>query len=82
MTEDSTDGERRDPNILPEWLTTDQPHRSPYFPQMGDEVMYFYQGHKLYVEEVMKEKLYEPKNLPWDRVPHLKVPAPFFIVLY
>ena len=31
------------------WLAESIPKKSPYFPQMGDEVMYFKQGHKGYI---------------------------------
>lgn len=59
----------------PDWLTSDQPRKSPYFPQMGDEVIYFFQGHQKYMEEVKKHELYklEKTPLPWDKVPHLRV---------
>lgn len=35
---------------------------------MGDEVMYFRQGHELYVEAVNQKKLFElkPCSLPWS----------------
>lgn len=50
------------------WLQMDAPHRDPYFPQMGDELIYFFQGHQLYVEEVAKKQLYPPiRSLPWNK---------------
>ena len=53
----------------PEWLTETFPKKAPYFPQMGDELIYFMQGHMLYVEAVMNRKLYavDKRNLPWNR---------------
>lgn len=58
----------------PDWLTSDQPRKSPYFPQMGDEVIYFFQGHQMYMSEVEKSRLYQPeKTLPWDKIPQLRV---------
>ncbi|XP_045122866.1 bromodomain and WD repeat-containing protein 3-like isoform X2 [Portunus trituberculatus] len=53
----------------PEWLTETFPKKAPYFPQMGDELIYFMQGHMLYVEAVMNRKLYtvDKRNLPWTR---------------
>ncbi|KAK7075021.1 Bromodomain and WD repeat-containing protein 3 [Halocaridina rubra] len=53
----------------PEWLTETFPKKAPYFPQMGDELIYFMQGHMLYVEAVMNRKLYniDRRNLPWMR---------------
>ncbi|KAK8727619.1 hypothetical protein OTU49_009654, partial [Cherax quadricarinatus] len=53
----------------PEWLTETFPKKAPYFPQMGDELIYFMQGHMLYVEAVMNRKLYnvDKRSLPWMR---------------
>ncbi|XP_071819247.1 uncharacterized protein [Apostichopus japonicus] len=48
------------------WITDTIARKSPYVPQIGDEVMYFWQGHKAYVEAVKEQNLY-----PIDR---LKVP--------
>ena len=42
----------------PEWLTEVMPKRTPYFPQTGDEVIYFRKGHSLYIEAVRKNKVY------------------------
>lgn len=51
----------------PEWLTSTKPKKTPYVPQIGDEVVYFRQGHELYVHAVRDNKLYEveEKYLPW-----------------
>lgn len=45
------------------------PRKAPYYPQMGDEVIYFRQGHKLYIDAVTSKKLYEisPKDIPWSK---------------
>lgn len=50
------------------------PRKAPYFPQMGDEVVYFRQGHQLYVDAVRNKTLYDinPKEFPWSKV-NLKV---------
>lgn len=42
----------------PEWLTEVMPKRTPYFPQIGDEIIYFKKGHSLYNEAVRNAKLY------------------------
>ncbi|XP_043242655.1 PH-interacting protein-like [Amphibalanus amphitrite] len=49
------------------WLSEVLPRKTPYFPQMGDELIYFRQGHQLYVEAVKRRKIYDirPQNLPW-----------------
>lgn len=56
----------------PEWLTGTIPRKTPYVPQMGDEVMYFRQGHELYLQAVQRHKAYEINPnvpMPWDKMP-------------
>lgn len=50
-----------------DWLAETMPKKVPYFPQMGDEVVYFRQGHQLYVTAVQTKKVYEmnAKDFPW-----------------
>ncbi len=59
----------------PEWLTSTKPKKSPYVPQIGDEVVYFKQGHELYVQAVKKNKVYDidEKSLPWNSNANLEV---------
>ena len=54
----------------PEWLTGTKPKKSPYVPQIGDEVVYFSQGHRLYVDAVKNTSAYEidETSLPWNSV--------------
>ncbi|XP_075906075.1 bromodomain and WD repeat-containing protein 3 [Nelusetta ayraudi] len=52
------------------WITDFIPRKSPFVPQMGDEVIYFRQGHEAYVEAVSRTELY-PINLdrqPWKKM--------------
>ncbi|KAG7261013.1 hypothetical protein CRUP_019689 [Coryphaenoides rupestris] len=52
------------------WITDVVPRKSPFVPQMGDEVIYFRQGHEAYVEAVNRNELY-PINLekqPWKKM--------------
>ncbi|KAM9318229.1 bromodomain and WD repeat-containing protein 3 [Pholidichthys leucotaenia] len=52
------------------WITDVIPRKSPFVPQMGDEVIYFRQGHEAYVEAVRRSELY-PINLekqPWKKM--------------
>uniref|UniRef100_A0AAR2K9L5 Bromo domain-containing protein n=1 Tax=Pygocentrus nattereri TaxID=42514 RepID=A0AAR2K9L5_PYGNA len=52
------------------WITDVVPRKSPFVPQMGDEVIYFRQGHEAYVEAVCRSNLY-PINLdkqPWKKM--------------
>ena len=59
----------------PEWLTRKMPQFSPYVPQIGDIVMYFIQGHELYINEVKEKKMYEidEKTLPWNKGESMEV---------
>ncbi|KAK7871917.1 hypothetical protein R5R35_009722 [Gryllus longicercus] len=53
----------------PEWLSEVLPRKAPYYPQMGDEVMYFRQGHQLYISAVRLKKVYDlgTRCEPWAR---------------
>ncbi|XP_076110194.1 uncharacterized protein LOC143078989 isoform X2 [Mytilus galloprovincialis] len=58
-----------------EWLTDTKPRKTPYVPQMGDEVMYFRQGHDLYLQAVVRKNAYKidpNKNLPWHKMPSIR----------
>uniref|UniRef100_A0A4W3H5X2 Bromo domain-containing protein n=1 Tax=Callorhinchus milii TaxID=7868 RepID=A0A4W3H5X2_CALMI len=52
------------------WITDTVPRRSPYVPQMGDEVVYFRQGHEAYVEAVKKANTYNihAHKQPWQKM--------------
>ncbi|CAI9738520.1 PH-interacting protein-like isoform X2 [Octopus vulgaris] len=59
----------------PKWLTDVYPRKAPYVPQMGDEVIYFRQGHEQYVHAVKKNNVYKVnpyKNQPWHKIPNLR----------
>ena len=45
----------------PEWLTETKPKKTPYFPQIGDEVVYFRSGHQDYLNKVREKKIYSIK---------------------
>lgn len=53
-----------------EWLTEVIPRKAPYYPQMGDEIVYFRQGHQFYMDAVKKKKVYElgPRCEPWSKM--------------
>nr|XP_003706685.1 PREDICTED: PH-interacting protein isoform X1 [Megachile rotundata] len=53
-----------------EWLTEIIPRKAPYYPQMGDEIVYFRQGHQFYLDAVKNKKVYElgPRCEPWSKV--------------
>ncbi|XP_066145385.1 PH-interacting protein isoform X1 [Euwallacea fornicatus] len=59
---------------LSEWLSETRPRKSPYYPQINDEIVYFVQGHILYIEAVKQKNVYEPdiKELPWVKGIQLK----------
>lgn len=54
-------------NRPPEWQLETIPRKSPYHPQIGDEIVYFRQGHKLYVDAVQQKNVYKlaPNYKPW-----------------
>ncbi|XP_053168906.1 bromodomain and WD repeat-containing protein 1 isoform X2 [Hemicordylus capensis] len=54
----------------PDWITDIRLRRSPFVPQMGDEVIYFRQGHEAYIEAVRKNNIYElnPHKEPWRKM--------------
>lgn len=54
----------------PEWLSEVIPRKAPYYPQMGDEVVYFRQGHQQYLEAVRAKNVYKlSQNCePWRRL--------------
>ncbi|KFD57310.1 hypothetical protein M514_01821 [Trichuris suis] len=53
-----------------EWITCTSNRSFPYFPQKGDEVVYFHQGHRLYVQAVRDGNLYRirDREMPWHRL--------------
>jgi hypothetical protein len=59
----------------PYWLTRTTAQCSPYMPQIGDIVMYFIQGHELYINEVKEKKMYDidEKTLPWNKCESIDV---------
>lgn len=63
-------GEIPDEYKPPEWLSEVIPKKAPYYPQMGDEVVYFRQGHERYFEHVKNKKLYAltGKFEPWQQL--------------
>jgi len=65
-------GSREVPEIYrpSEWLTEVIPRKAPYYPQMGDEIVYFRQGHKLYLDAIRNKKVYEfsPRCEPWTKM--------------
>ena len=60
----------------PEWLTDVVPRKAPYVPQMGDEIVYFRQGHLQYINAVKRRQIYDidvNKSGPWNRNPNMRV---------
>ncbi|XP_029700101.1 bromodomain and WD repeat-containing protein 3 isoform X2 [Takifugu rubripes] len=53
-----------------QWITDVIPRKSPFVPQMGDEVIYFRQGHEAYVEAVCRNDLYSInlEKQPWKKM--------------
>lgn len=59
----------------PDWLTSTKPRKSPYAPQIGDVVVYFRQGHEIYIETVRRDNTYEldDRSLPWLENVNIKI---------
>ena len=53
-----------------EWLSEVIPRKAPYYPQMGDEIVYFRQGHKRYLDVVRDKKIYGASLSlePWTKL--------------
>ncbi|KAH0630960.1 hypothetical protein JD844_004374, partial [Phrynosoma platyrhinos] len=66
----SIDGEPTEEWFAPHWILDTIPRRSPFVPQMGDEVIYFRQGHEAYVRAVKKAKIYSVnmQKQPWNKM--------------
>lgn len=65
-----TDGEIPDEYRPPEWLSEVIPRKAPYYPQMGDEVIYLRQGHQKYLDAVRNKKVYNlgSRCEPWQQL--------------
>ncbi|XP_065316123.1 PH-interacting protein-like isoform X2 [Gordionus sp. m RMFG-2023] len=57
----------------PDWMSQITPKRSPFVPQIGDEVVYLRRGHEAYANAVRDSSIYplEIRNLPFFRQPSL-----------
>ncbi|XP_015274333.1 PREDICTED: bromodomain and WD repeat-containing protein 3 [Gekko japonicus] len=66
----SMDGEPTEEWFAPHWILDTIPRRSPFVPQMGDEIIYFRQGHEAYVRAVRKAKIYSVnlQKQPWNKM--------------
>ncbi|KAM6970662.1 bromodomain and WD repeat-containing protein 3-like [Aplochiton taeniatus] len=56
--------------LPPSWIMETVPRRSPFVPQMGDELIYFRQGHQAYVRAVRRAKAYSIniQKQPWNKL--------------
>ncbi|XP_064413289.1 bromodomain and WD repeat-containing protein 3 isoform X2 [Latimeria chalumnae] len=52
------------------WITDTVPRKSPFVPQMGDEVIYFRQGHEAYIAAAQRNNIYKnnPNKEPWKKM--------------
>ncbi|XP_077165128.1 bromodomain and WD repeat-containing protein 3 isoform X4 [Paroedura picta] len=66
----SMDGEPSEEWFAPHWILDTIPRRSPFVPQMGDEIIYFRQGHEAYVRAVRKARAYSIslQKQPWNKM--------------
>ncbi|ETE60564.1 Bromodomain and WD repeat-containing protein 3, partial [Ophiophagus hannah] len=58
----SMDAEPTEEWFAPHWILDTIPRRSPFVPQMGDEIIYFRQGHEAYVRAIRKAKIYSEQE--------------------
>lgn len=65
-----TNGEIPESYRPPEWLSEVIPRKAPYYPQMGDEIVYLRQGHAQYLDAVRDKKVYKLSNNsePWSYI--------------
>uniref|UniRef100_A0A452VHC6 Bromodomain and WD repeat domain containing 3 n=1 Tax=Ursus maritimus TaxID=29073 RepID=A0A452VHC6_URSMA len=70
QTRKKVSGEPNEEWFAPQWILDTIPRRSPFVPQMGDELIYFRQGHEAYVRAVRKSKIYSLnlKKQPWNKM--------------
>ncbi|TKC34038.1 hypothetical protein EI555_016276, partial [Monodon monoceros] len=63
-------GEPNEEWFAPQWILDTIPRRSPFVPQMGDELIYFRQGHEAYIRAVRKSKIYSVnlQKQPWNKM--------------
>lgn len=65
-----------------EWLSEVVPKKFPYYPQMGDEVVFFAQGYALYLKAVTERNVYQVAKSqlrPWG---NLSLPVSYFNINY
>lgn len=66
-----------------DWLSAVIPKKFPYYPQMGDEIMFFKEGYQLYLDAVSHRKIYQltPTQLnPWGKT-NIKVILKFALMI-
>ena len=65
----STPGSHAEASEPSDWLAETRPKKWPYFPQIGDELMYFKQGHETYLKTVRARRIYkiDERKLLWMR---------------
>ena len=51
------------------WLAETHPKKTPYYPQLGDILMYFRQGHEKYIDLVKERNEYKinPREVQWHK---------------
>lgn len=61
----------------PKWLSEVIPRKAPYYPQMGDQIMFFQQGYKYYLEAVKTKDVYKVAGR--QGISKLKLPEPVLV---
>ncbi|CAL8132280.1 unnamed protein product [Orchesella dallaii] len=63
LAQEEAEGQRKELLLSPsdlEWLTETEMKRSPYLPQVGDDLIYLREGHKAYVDKVKDIRAHLP----------------------
>lgn len=61
----------------PKWLSEVIPKKAPYYPQMGDEVMFFQVGYKNYIEAVKTKQAYKLNGRQGQM--KIRLPEPIYV---
>ena len=65
-------GAHSDLFVPSQWLSETIPRKTPYFPQIGDVLMYFKSGHQKYIELVELRNSYKVNIGLYDTLRHFR----------
>ncbi|CAG0900264.1 unnamed protein product [Cyprideis torosa] len=68
-------GTEEEGELISPWFKMTKAKITPYSPQIGDEVVYFYQGHRTYLEQVQSRGICQVdwnNHAPWRKHPYIR----------